>query len=85
MRMGLRAIDLARRPEFEFELDQRRLRPAGSEVERLWADNVKINMLTGWTPNYAGREGLARGLKETIAWFGDAANLRRYKAELYNI
>jgi NAD dependent epimerase/dehydratase len=71
--------------EVEFELDQQRLRPAGSEVERLWADNAKINKLTGWTPDYAGRAGLARGLKETIAWFGDAANLRRYKAELYNI
>lgn len=71
--------------EVEFELDQQRLRPAGSEVERLWADNAKINKLAGWTPDYAGREGLVRGLKETIVWFSDAANLRRYKAELYNI
>jgi nucleoside-diphosphate-sugar epimerase len=71
--------------DVEFELDQQRVRPAGSEVERLWADNAKINALTGWKPDYAGREGLSRGLKETIAWFSDAANLRRYKAELYNI
>ncbi|MBS0530541.1 MAG: SDR family oxidoreductase [Proteobacteria bacterium] len=71
--------------DVEFTLDQQRLRPADSEVERLWADNAKINKLTGWKPDYAGREGLGRGLKETIAWFGDSANLRRYKAELYNI
>lgn len=71
--------------DVEFELDQQRVRPAGSEVERLWADNTKINELTGWTPEYACRDGLSRGLDETIAWFSDAANLRRYKAELYNI
>ncbi|WP_305807332.1 NAD-dependent 4,6-dehydratase LegB [Nitrobacter sp. Nb-311A] len=71
--------------DVEFELDQQRVRPAGSEVERLWADNTKINELTGWTPEYARRDGLCRGLDETIAWFSDAANLRRYKADLYNI
>ena len=65
--------------------DEERLRPAGSEVERLWADNTRARELCGWQPQYAGLEGLRRGLKETIAWFGDAANLRRYKAGVYNI
>jgi len=65
--------------------DEERLRPAGSEVERLWADNTRARDLCGWQPQYAGLEGLRRGLTETIAWFGNAANLRRYKAGLYNI
>jgi NAD dependent epimerase/dehydratase len=67
------------------ESDEQRLRPAGSEVERLWADNARIRALTGWVPEYAGAEGLRRGLAETIAWFRDPTNLRRYKAGRYNL
>jgi len=65
--------------------DEERLRPAGSEVERLWADNTRARDLCGWQPRYGGLDGLRRGLTETIAWFGNAANLRRYKAGVYNI
>lgn len=71
--------------EVEFTSDEQRLRPAGSEVERLWADNTRVRELTGWTPQYPGIEGLRRGLQETIAWFGNPDNLRRYKVGLYNI
>jgi NAD dependent epimerase/dehydratase len=71
--------------EVEFVSDEQRLRPAGSEVERLWADNRKAAELAGWSPQYAGLEGLERGLKETIDWFSVPDNLRRYKAGLYNI
>jgi NAD dependent epimerase/dehydratase len=71
--------------EVEFTSDEQRMRPAGSEVERLWADNSLVRELTGWTPQYPGIEGLRRGLQETIAWFGNPDNLRRYKAGLYNI
>lgn len=67
------------------ETEDQRLRPALSEVERLWASNDKAARLTGWTPTYAGRDGLRRGLAETIAWFTDPANLARYKADRYNI
>jgi NAD dependent epimerase/dehydratase len=68
-----------------FVSDEQRLRPQGSEVERLWADNTKARELAGWSPEYAGVEGLKRGLAETIEWFGKRDNLRRYKAGLYNI
>ena len=71
--------------EVEFVSDDQRLRPAGSEVERLWADNTRARVLAGWTPEYAGVEGLKRGLADTIEWFGDRNNLRRYKAGAYNI
>lgn len=71
--------------EVEFTCDEQRLRPAGSEVERLWADNARARALAGWSPEYAGVEGLRRGLGETIDWFSNPANLRRYKAGLYNI
>jgi NAD dependent epimerase/dehydratase len=73
------------RADVEFVSDEQRLRPAGSEVERLWADNRRARELAGWAPEYAGLEGLERGLRETIAWFAQADNLARYKAGRYNI
>ena len=71
--------------EIEVQCDDLRVRPAGSEVERLWADNTRARTLTGWAPEYAGLEGLGRGLVATIEWFDDVRNRSRYKAGLYNI
>lgn len=71
--------------EVEIGNDEQRLRPPASEVERLWADNSLARELTGWVPEYAGVDGLRRGLAETVAWFAEPANLRRYKAGVYNI
>ena len=71
--------------EVQFTCDEQRLRPAGSEVERLWADNSRALALAGWAPEYAGTDGLRRGLAETVEWFSNPDNLRRYKAGLYNI
>lgn len=71
--------------EIEIETDNNRLRPEKSEVERLWADNSKAKKLLGWEPQYAGRDGLKRGLKKTAEWFSDPSNLKHYKADFYNI
>ncbi len=65
--------------------DNQRLRPKKSEVERLWADNGKMKRLTGWQPIYGSKDGLRRGLTETINWFSDSENLKGYKADIYNI
>ena len=62
-----------------------RIRPVNSEVERLWADNSKARELFGWSPKYAGRDGLARGLQETINWFTQPENLQHYKSDIYNL
>jgi dTDP-glucose 4,6-dehydratase len=61
------------------------MRPAKSEVERLWADNKKAKKLLGWRPEYGGLAGFKRGLKKTIEWFLDPRNLSQYKASDYNI
>lgn len=76
--------DLMGRP-VEFTSDEQRLRPAKSEVERLWADNSLAASLAGWTPEYGEKDGFRRGLQETIEWFSNKENLSRYKAGLYNI
>ena len=59
--------------------------PVNSEVERLWADTSKAKQLLGWEPEYGGIAGLRRGLAETIQWFSNPDNLKRYKAEIYNL
>ena len=71
--------------EIEIETDEERIRPEKSEVNRLWADNSKAKKLLGWEPRYSGRNGLKRGLQETVEWFTDPENLKRYKADIYNI
>ena len=71
--------------EIEIETDEIRLRPEKSEVNRLWADNTKAKKLIGWKPKYGEREGFKQGLLETIAWFTNNDNLKKYKADVYNI
>ena len=67
------------------ETDDVRLRPAKSEVERLWADNTKAFELCGWKPEYSGKDGFRRGLEQTITWFNNADNLSQYKSNEYVI
>jgi len=62
-----------------------RLRPADSEVERLFSDNSKAKRLLGWQPEYAGLDGFARGLAETAEWFTDPVNLARYRTDAYTV
>jgi NAD dependent epimerase/dehydratase len=85
--IGDTAATIARLMDREVTIvsDEQRLRPAGSEVERLWADNARMKQLTQWQPQYGGRAGFERGLRETIDWFVQAENLARYKTDLYNI
>lgn len=59
--------------------EAQRLRPSGSEVERLYAGIGKAERLLGWTPPEPGRDGFRQGLARTIAWFSDPVNLARYR------
>lgn len=52
-----------------------RVRPEGSEVQRLVADNSRARELAGWSPETS----LADGLAATVDWFRDPANLARYR------
>lgn len=63
--------------ELEVETDAARLRPQGSEVERLWADTAQARALFGYAP----RRTLREGLEETVAWIG--ANLDAYRPAAY--
>ena len=70
--------------DIQIETDEDRLRPEKSEVERLWASNLKAEELLGWKPLYGGLEGFKRGLQETVDWFKKPENLKNYKSEIYN-
>lgn len=63
--------------------DAQRLRPQKSEVERLFADNSRLMEVTGWAPRFGGIDGFKRGLRETIDWFIEPANLAAYRADRY--
>lgn len=67
--------------DVEFVEDQTRFRPDNSEVFRLKGDFKKIKSLTGFTPKYS----FENGLKETIKWFLDPDNQKKYKSALYNL
>lgn len=71
--------------KLEIETDDQRMRPEKSEVERLWASNSKAKRLLNWEPAYGGLDGFRRGVSETVAWFTEPENLRRYKADIYNV
>jgi NAD dependent epimerase/dehydratase len=71
--------------DLDVRVDDQRLRPEASEVERLWADTEKATRLLGHETAYAGQDGFRRGLEETIAWFTRPENLAGYKALRYNI
>ncbi|MFD0749659.1 NAD-dependent 4,6-dehydratase LegB [Mucilaginibacter calamicampi] len=68
-------------PDAKLVKDDIRLRPGKSEVFRLFGSNSKIKEYTDWQTSYT----LQEGLRETIAWFKNPANLSKYKSDIYNI
>jgi len=68
-------------PSAKVICDEQRLRPQKSEVEQLLGSNEKLIKLTGWKPKHT----IDEGLQQTIEWFSDPANLKNYKANIYNL
>ena len=71
--------------KIEFETEGVRLRPGKSEVERLLADNSKSKQILNWHPEYGGKEGLKRGLKEAIEWYSYPETLKKYRTSEFNL
>jgi NAD dependent epimerase/dehydratase len=65
--------------EVPVELDEQRLRPPDSEVERLLADTTKAKELLGWEPSV----DLDEGLRRTIEWL--TRSLDAYETSSYNV
>lgn len=79
--------DLARKlieqinPTAKIIQDGVRLRPSKSEVFRLYGSNEKIIQFANWKPKYS----LDEGLRQTIEWFSQNENLKKFKANIYNL
>ncbi len=58
---------------------EERVRPPGSEVERLLADNSKAKNLAGWLPQV----GLEEGLSRTVEWVKE--RIKMYDPDSYRI
>ncbi len=67
--------------DVEFVVDDRRLRPEKSEVNRLCCDNTKIKALTG----FDSMINITEGLQRTVDWFSNPDNLKKYKSGIYNV
>jgi len=67
--------------KIEIESDPKRLRPKNSEVFRLVCDNQKIKKLVKYKPSIS----IDEGLEKTINWLLTPNNLRKYKADIFNV
>lgn len=65
----------------EIITENQRIRPANSEVFRLWGDNSYLAELTGFKPEYS----LDDGLRVTCKWYALKENLRNFKSNIYNL
>lgn len=77
----LELIKKLMKSDVNFIVDEQRLRPDKSEVQRLWCDNTKIQQLTDFLPSVS----IADGLQQTIDWFIKKENLSKYKHDIYNV
>ena len=67
----------------EVAVDEERIRPAGSEVQRLWSDSSKMLETFGWAPQRFGRDGLFKGLEATYAWLKEHKSAMGYDSSKY--
>jgi NAD dependent epimerase/dehydratase len=65
------------------EVDENRIRPVESEVQRLLSDNSKAKRLLDWEPEFAGEAGFKRGLGLTLEWLDDELSRGHIKPEEY--
>ncbi len=81
--VGDLAAELIKRinPEAKIISDDMRFRPEKSEVFRLFGSNAKLKKHTSWEQKY----DIGKGLDETIKWFRDPENIKKYKHEIYNL
>ena len=69
----------------DIETEDVRIRPAASEVERLFASISKAEELLGWQPTHGGTDGFRRGIAKTVDWFRNPENLKQYTSDRYVI
>ena len=71
--------------KFNVKIDKKRIRKKNSEVDRLFASNLKAKKILKWKAEYSGLKGFKKGLEKTIEWFKDPKNLKQYNSNIYSI
>ena len=71
--------------KFDVIIDKKRVRTKNSEVDRLFASNLKAKKLLKWKPEFGGVNGFKEGLEKTITWFSNPKNLKFYNSDTYSI
>lgn len=66
--------------DLEVFQSKERIRPLNSEVHRLFCDSSLLIELTSFKNKYS----LEEGLLETINWFKNVQNIKKYKTSIYN-
>jgi NAD dependent epimerase/dehydratase len=74
-------ISIILKKNIKIKTDKKRVRPENSEVYRLLSNSDLFKEITG----YKNRKSLDEGLEETIRWFSDEKNLKKYKTNKYNV
>lgn len=77
--LARKILEVLGRPELPLVHSDVRVRPAGSEVMRLVADNHAAEQMLGWRPGVALEEGIRR----TAAWF--EGRRERLRADRYAV
>lgn len=71
--------------DIEIVQEDKRMRPAGSEVDRLFAGTERAKSLFGWNPPHGGLDGFEKGIAKTVAWFKEPVNLNHYNDHKFHL
>tara|TARA_B100000965_G_scaffold164206_1_gene136689 strand:+ start:4060 stop:5046 length:987 start_codon:yes stop_codon:yes gene_type:complete len=73
------------KPETNILIEKKRIRPIKSEVNRLWGCNKKAKKLLNWKPYYTGATGFKKAIYETIEWYENPKNLKKFNSDQFNL
>ncbi len=65
--------------------EKARVRNPASEVKRLCSSNKKAKKLLNWKPIFSTKAKFKEKIYETIRWYGESENLKKFKTDIYNI
>ena len=71
--------------DVKVKVDQERLRPKKSEVNKLLSKNTKAKKILKWRPKFNGKSGFFNGLKKTIEWSKQNEDLLKNQSDSYNV
>ena len=71
--------------DVKVKVDEERLRPKKSEVNKLLSKNTKAKKILKWRPKFNGKSGFFNGLKKTIEWSKQNEDLLKNQSDSYNV